>query len=89
MIYDQFIYEKEKGSGYILETRGWQSILEHDSLDFSLIICIIIVMTALWGNEYETQMDMMLRSCKKGKYQTPFAKVVLGGILSVVLSAIF
>ena len=89
VIYDQFIYEKEKGSGYILETRGWQSILEHDSLDFSLIICIIIVMTALWGNEYETQMDMMLRSCKKGKYQTPFAKVVLGGILSVVLSAIF
>ena len=69
VIYDQFTYEKEKGSGYILETRGWQSILEHDSLDFSLIICIIIVMTALWGNEYETQMDMMLRSCKKGKYQ--------------------
>lgn len=89
VIYDQFTYEKEKGSGYILETRGWQSILEHDSLDFSLIICIIIVMTALWGNEYETQMDMMLRSCKKGKYQTPFAKVVLGGILAVVLSAIF
>ena len=89
VIYDQFIYEKEKGSGYILETRGWQSILEHDSLDFSLIICIIIVMTALWGNEYETQMDRMLRSCKKGKYQTPFAKVVLGDILSVVLSAIF
>ena len=88
VIYDQFIYEKEKGSGYILETRGWQSILEHDSLDFSLIICIIIVMTALWGNEYETQMDRMLRSCKKGKYQTPFAKVVLGDILSVVLSAI-
>ena len=89
VIYDQYTYQKEKGSGYILETRGWQSILAHDSLDFSLIICIIIVMTALWGNEYETQMDRMLRSCKKGKYQTPFAKVVLGGILSVILSAIF
>ena len=89
VIYDQYTYQKEKGSGYILETRGWQSILEHDSLDFPLIICIIIVMTALWGNEYETQMDMMLRSCKKGKYQTPFAKVVLGDILSVVLSTIF
>ena len=89
VIYDQYTYQKEKGSGYILETRGWQSILEHDSLDFSFIICIIIVMTALWGNEYETQMDRMLRSCKKGKYQTPFAKVVLGGILSVILSAIF
>lgn len=89
VIYDQYTYQKEKGSGYILETRGWQSILEHDSLDFSLIICIIIVMTALWGNEYETQMDRMLRSCKKGKYQTPFAKVVLGGVLSVILSAIF
>ena len=89
VIYDQYTYQKEKGSGYILETRGWQSILEHDSLDFSFIICIIIVMTALWGNEYETQMDRMLRSCKKGKYQTPFAKVVLGGVLSVILSAIF
>lgn len=89
VIYDQYTYEREKGSGYILETRGWQSILEHDNLDFSLIICIIIVMTALWGNEYETQMDRMLRSCKKGKYQTPFAKVVLGDIFSVILSAIF
>lgn len=89
VIYDQYTYEREKGSGYILETRGWQSILEHDNLDFSLIICIIILMTALWGNEYETQMDMMLRSCKKGKYQTPFAKVMLGGIISIALSAIF
>ena len=89
VIYDQFIYEKEKGSGYILETRGWQSILEHDSLDFSLIICIIIVMTALWGNEYETQMDIMLRSCKKGKYQTTFVKVILGIVTSILLSAIF
>lgn len=89
VIYDQYTYQKEKGSGYILETRGWQSILEHDSLDFSLIICIIIVMTALWGNEYETQMDRKLRACKKGKYRTPFAKVMLGGILSVILAAIF
>lgn len=89
VIYDQYTYEREKGSGYILETRGWQSILEHDNLDFSLIICIIILMTALWGNEYETQIDMMLRSCKKGKYQTPFAKVMLGGIISIALSAIF
>lgn len=89
VIYDQYTYEREKGSGYILETRGWQSILEHDNLDFSLIICIIILMTALWGNEYETQMDMILRSCKKGKYQTPFAKVMLGGIISIALSAIF
>ena len=89
VIYDHYTYEREKGSGYILETRGWQSILEHDNLDFSLIICIIILMTALWGNEYETQMDMMLRSCKKGKYQTPFAKVMLGGIISIALSAIF
>lgn len=89
VIYDQYTYEREKGSGYILETRGWQSILEHDNLDFSLIICIIILMTALWGNEYEKQMDMMLRSCKKGKYQTPFAKVMLGGIISIALSAIF
>lgn len=89
VIYDQYTYEREKGSGYILETRGWQSILEHDNLDFPLIICIIILMTALWGNEYETQMDMMLRSCKKGKYQTPFAKVMLGGIISIALSAIF
>lgn len=89
VIYNQYTYEKEKGSGYILETRGWQSILEHDSLDFPLIICIIIVMTALWGSEYETQMDIMLRSCKNGKYKTPFVKVMLGIIISVILSAIF
>ena len=89
VIYNQYTYQKEKGSGYILETRGWQSILEHDSLDFCLIICIIIVMTALWGNEYETEMNIMLRSCKKGKYQTPFVKVMLGVIISVGLSVIF
>lgn len=89
VIYNQYTYQKEKGSGYILETRGWQTILEHNSLDFFLIICIILVMTALWGNEYETQMDIMLRSCKKGKYQTPFVKVILGIVTSILLSAIF
>lgn len=89
VIYNQYTYQKEKGSGYILETRGWQTILEHNSLDFFLIICIILVMTALWGNEYETQMDIMLRSCKKGKYQTTFVKVILGIVTSILLSAIF
>lgn len=89
VIYSQYTYQKEKGSGYILETRGWQSILEHDDWDFPLILCIIIIMTALWGNEYETQMDVMLKSCKKGKYQVPCVKVMLGIGNSIILSVVF
>lgn len=89
IIYDQYNYQKEKGSGYILETRGWQSILEHDDIDFCLVVCILIVVTVLWENEYETEMDVILRSCKKGKYAAPFAKVIIGVIVSAILSILF
>ena len=89
IIYNQYNYQKEKGRGYILETRGWQSILEHDDIDYCLVLCIIIVITALWGNEYETEMDIMLRSCKKGKYATPFAKIIIGVVVSSILAILF
>lgn len=89
VIYHQYKYEKEKGGGYLLDTRGWQSILEHDELDFSLIICIIVIMTALFSDEYETEMEVLLRSCKKGKYKAPVAKIVIGTMTAGIISLIF
>lgn len=86
VIYHQYLYEKEKGGGNILDTRGWQSILEHDDLDFFLILSIIIISCMLFCTEYESEMDVLLLSAREGKYHTTRVKILLGAAAGAVLS---
>ncbi len=89
VIYHQYIYEKEKGGGVMLDTRGWQSILEHDDLDFFLIICIVIISCMLFCTEYESEMNILLLSSKRGKHYTTGIKILLGILCGAVFSLLF
>ena len=89
VIYHQYLYEKEKGGGSILDTRGWQSILEHDDLDFFLIISIIIISCMLFCAEYESEMDELLLSSREGKYHAAKTKILIGTASGAVLSLLF
>ena len=89
VFYHQYIYEKEKGGGAILDTRGWQSILEHDDLDFLLIIYIVIITCMLFCTEYESEMDILLLSSKKGRFYTTVIKILLGILSGAVFSFLF
>lgn len=89
VIYHQYLYEKEKGGGTILDTRGWQSILEHDNLDFFLILSVIIISCILFCTEYESGMDVLLLSTHKGKYHTTGVKILLGIAVGALLPLLF
>lgn len=89
VIYHQYIYEKEKGGGVMLDTRGWQSILEHDDLDFFMIICIVIISCILFCTEYESEMNILLLSSKRGKHYTTGIKILLGILSGAVFSLLF
>lgn len=89
VIYHQYLYEKEKGGGAILDTRGWQSILEHDDLDFFLILCIVIISCMFFCTEYESKMYVLLLSGKRGKYHATGTKILLGTVISAALSLLF
>lgn len=89
VVYHQYIYQKDKGGGYILDTRGWQTILEHDNIDYLLIIGIIIFSTMLFAVEYDTDMHNLLLTSSKGKYHVTFTKLLIGAATSIFLSAAF
>ncbi len=87
VLYHQFTQQKD--GGYILDTRGWQSILEHDDIDYILLLGIVIISTLLFSTEYDTDMQAVLLTCRKGKYKSVRAKLCLGMAAGAVLSGIF
>lgn len=89
VVYHQYIYQKDKGGGYILDSRGWQTILEHDHIDYLLVIGIIIFSTMLFAVEYDTDMYNLLLTSSKGKYRVTFTKLLIGTGTSIFLSAAF
>ena len=89
VIYHQYIYEKEKGGGVLLDTRGWQSILEHDDLDFFMVIFVILISSMLFCAEYETEMDVLLLSSREGKFHTVKIKIALGLFCGAFFSFVF
>ncbi len=89
VIYHQYLYEKEKGGGSILDTRGWQSILQRDDPDFFLILSIVIISALIFCTEYETEMDALLLSSREGKYHATRVKILMGIVTGAVLSLLF
>lgn len=87
VIYHQ--YSTQKKGGYILDTRGWQSILEHDDVDYILILGIIIICTILFSTEFDNDMQILLLTCKQGKYRAGYTKLWLGIVSGAIISACF
>ena len=90
VVYNQYYYAKEApNERYIMDGRGWNTLLSHDDPDFSLLLCLIILLTPLFCGEYESGMDALLLSSGKGKYKTGLYKLSAGIILAVSITALF
>lgn len=90
VVYNQYYYAKdEPNERYIMDTRGWSTLLCHDNPDFTLVLCLIIILTPLFCNEYESGMDALLLSSVKGKYKTCLYKLSVGIILAVGIAVLF
>ncbi|MEN6315442.1 MAG: ABC transporter permease [Clostridiaceae bacterium] len=90
VVYNQYYYAADAPDDrYIMDGRGWSTLLSHDKPDFPLLLCLIIVLTPLFCVEYESGMDALLLSSVKGKYKTGTDKLLTGIFLAVCITALF
>ena len=90
VVYNQYYYAKEAPNlRYIIDGRGWNTLLSYDNPDFLLLLCLIFILTPLFCNEYESGMNALLLSSRNGKYKTGIYKLSAGIILAVGITALF
>lgn len=67
-VYNQYCYAREDPAHrYLLDERGWNTLLTHDSMDFLLILSLLALCTGVFCGEYSCQMDGLLRTCRNGR----------------------
>lgn len=86
--YHVFLYEKDSGSGYLSDTRGWETILCHDDINYFLVIFVVFLGVILFGTEYENEMDVMIVSTC-GRNRLTKCKIVIGIAVGMIASIIF
>lgn len=90
VIYHQYDYANQNPEErYIMDERGWNTILSHDKLDFLFFLCLIVILTPLFCIEYESGMDKLLLSSSKGKYQACIIKLMIGCSLAILICVFF
>lgn len=90
VVYNQYYYAKEAPEErYLMDERGWSTLLAHSRPDFVLLLCLIIVLTPLFCYEYESGMDSLLLSSSRGKYQTGVVKLAIGAMLVMTITVLF
>ncbi|GAA0392345.1 hypothetical protein [Paenibacillus motobuensis] len=90
VVYNQYYYAKEAPEErYLIDERGWSTLLGHSRPDFVLLLSLIIVLTPLFCYEYESGMDALLLSSSKGKYQTGMVKLAIGVMMAMATTVLF
>ena len=86
--YHIYLYETDSGSGYITDTRGWETILCHDGINYFMVIVVILLGIILFSTEYENDMEIMIiSSC--GRNRVTICKLLIGIIGGVITSLLF
>ena len=84
--YHVYLYASDSGSGYLADTRGWESILCHDDINYLLVLFVILLGVMLFGVEYENEMDIIIVStCERNRLTR--CKIFIG-IAGAFISAI-
>lgn len=83
VLYDQYTDAKaNRENRYLLNTNAWDALLSNDSLDFFLVIFVMLVASVCFGTEITSEMDVMLRICQKGEKKLGFYKLSLVMLIS-------
>ena len=86
--YHIYLYETDSGSGYITDTRGWETILCHDGINYFMVIVVILLGIISFSTEYENDMEIMIiSSC--GRNRVTICKLLIGIIGGVITSLLF
>lgn len=89
VIYHQYTYEEESGGGYIFDSRGWETLLQHNNVDYILLVGIIILAVLVFATEYENDMQNLMLTTKKGRSVSVHMKLWIGICGAAMLTLIF
>ncbi len=86
--YHVYLYEVDSGSGYLSDTRGWETILCHSNINYFLVIFSVLLGVILFGTEYENEMDVMIVSTC-GRNRLTGCKILIGIAVEMIAAMIF
>lgn len=86
IVYNQYIYAKEDVTQrYMLDTRGWETLLCHQDLNMILVIGIVVLCSPLFCWEYESDMEQILLYSRYGKYHSAVKKFLTAIVSAIIL----
>ncbi|MBD3919005.1 ABC transporter permease [Paenibacillus sp. PR3] len=84
LVYNQYVYVRENPDNRkFLNTNGWDGLLSNDSLDFLFILLVLLLVTPIFCYEFESKMDALLLTVKKGAKTHTLCKI---GLVFVIVS---
>lgn len=90
IIYARYKYAKENPSEhYMLDSRGWETLLCHDTEEYIFIISLLVLTALLFCTEYESGMDYILLTSRNGKYKTGRYKILMNVLLAILLMLLY
>lgn len=89
-VYNQYYYAKEEPSRrFLMDERGWNTILTHDSVNFLLVLCLLALCVPVFCGEYSCQMEQLLLSCRNGREQLANYKLLLMAGTAMLVTVLF
>ena len=71
VIYQQYLYICEnRNNRYFLQTNGWNGLFSNQTLDFPLVLAVLLLVTSVFCSEYSCQMDALLLTSREGEKST-------------------
>lgn len=83
VIYQKYLYICENmDNRYFLQTNGWAGLLSDGTLNFLLVLGILLFVTPVFCSEYTCQMDALILTTKEGRKSTLYKLfIVVTGVL--------
>lgn len=89
-LYNQYYYAKEDITHrYLMDERGWNTLLTHDGLNFMLVLCLLALFVPVFCGEYQCGMNQILRSCRNGRNRLACIKLFTMIIVAVCTAVLF
>lgn len=89
LIFDQYMYVRENPDDrYFLYTNGWNGLLSTDDLDFLFILLLLALITPVFCQEFESKMNSLNLTVKKGTRDHALSKVVVVLLTVITLTVL-
>jgi hypothetical protein len=78
VIYEQYSKIREKKENrWFLYTNGWNGLLSYERLNLLFVLLLLLLITPVFCQEYESQMDALILTEKKGARRNAICKINL------------